>query len=499
MAQFGRLFSGAIWNVAGKLVQFALSLVALGVIARFIGPQAYGVFSLAWIAIGLVDIVVTAAPTDTLVQRKEVTAGHLNATFRASMTVALLAWGGLALGAGVIAGWLNGGAEFIALLPLRAASLPLSALAVVPTALLMRQSRFKAIAATESVAGVVASITGLCLALAGAGIWSLLGMELARGAIHAAMMIRLSRWRPRWAARRSDFTDLLGFNASTWGAWGLGYVDEQLPRALIGATLGPHALGCYALADRLLSQLSAVLMVPAYQVVSAGVARIQHDLAAVRKLMAATLRLSALLACPLFLGLSAVAPTLVPAIFGEAWTDAVIPLQILMLLGIRASMSMIQVAVIRGLGKPNWHLAVGLLGVTFTVAGVSLALQWGLAGVAAAIVLRSVALSPVHSMMIRRLVGLPIAAQYSAVARTLLGALPMAAGVWLATRWLATWLPRVPSLMVAAVLGVCLYWLFLRLFAPVVARLAEQLVLAVIHRDLSKLRDLLAGAPPAHA
>ena len=36
MAQVSQLLNGAVWNVAGKLVQFALSLVTLGVIARFV-------------------------------------------------------------------------------------------------------------------------------------------------------------------------------------------------------------------------------------------------------------------------------------------------------------------------------------------------------------------------------------------------------------------------------------------------------------------------------
>ena len=42
----------------------AVALVAVAVIARWVGPHAYGVFALSWIAVGLVEIVVSAAPTD---------------------------------------------------------------------------------------------------------------------------------------------------------------------------------------------------------------------------------------------------------------------------------------------------------------------------------------------------------------------------------------------------------------------------------------------------
>lgn len=492
--QFGRLFSAAAWNITGKLVQFGLSLAALSVIARFVGPQAYGVFSLTWIVIGLLDIVVTSAPIDTLVQRREVSQGHLNASFRASMGAALLGWGGLAICAGLLESWLNGGEQFVELLAVRAASLPLSALGVVPAALLMRQSRFKAIAACESVAGVAASITGLSLAIAGAGVWSLVAMELMRGAVYVGMLIRLSRWRPRWAARRSDFTDLLGFNASTWGSWGLSYIEEQMPRAMIGATLGAHALGCYALADRLLAQLFSVLMVPAYQVVSAGVARSQHDLDSVRRMLSGTLQLSALVCCPLYLGLSALAPTLVPWVFGQAWVEAIVVVQILMLLGIRSSMQMIQLAAIRGLGKPHWHMAVNFLALLLTIACISLALPWGLAGVAAALVVKSVLLAPVHALLVRRLVGLSQFEQFGSLLGSLLGALPMAAGAWMLNSWLASSLGTPIALSIAVLAGIGMYWLFLRLLAPRIAALATHLVRALIRRDLSELRDMLAGA-----
>jgi O-antigen/teichoic acid export membrane protein len=497
MSQIGHLFGGAVWNISGKLFQFALSLIALSVIARFIGPHAYGVFSLAWVAVGLIDIVVTSAPTDTLVQRREVTPGHLNASFSATVPLALLAVAALAVGAGTVGRWLNGGPDFMMLLPLRAATLPLSAAAAVPTALLMRQSRFKALAGAESAAGVLASITGLSLALAGAGIWSLLAMEWVRSLTLTSVVFYLTRWRPGRPTRRSDYTDLLGFNASTWAAWGLSYVDEQLPRAMIGATLGPQVLGYYALADRLFGQLSIVLMVPAYQVVSAGVARVQDNLVAVRRLMLATLKLAALAACPLFLGLSAVAPLLVPTVFGQAWVEAIVPVQILMLSGIRSSISMLQVATIRSMGKPTWHVAVGAIGVAYTVALVTLGLRWGLAGVATAVVLKGFAVSPLYAMLVRRLATIRMAEQYGAVTRPLLGAVPMAGCVWLASGWLAAHLGPVPALVVCGVMGAALYWLFLRLFAPSAARIGEQVVMAVVRRDISVLRTLLDGKPPA--
>src|SRR5690606_22049373 len=95
-----QLVDHTAWNAAGKLAQFAINLVALALIARIVGPQAYGVIALSWVFIGLTDIFLVASPTETLVQRGTVRDGHLNASFVLPVVVALLAWGALAVGAG---------------------------------------------------------------------------------------------------------------------------------------------------------------------------------------------------------------------------------------------------------------------------------------------------------------------------------------------------------------------------------------------------------------
>src|SRR5690606_9293381 len=145
----------------GKVVQMGVTLGALVIIARIVGPQAYGVFTVTWICVGLIEIFATMAPIDTLVQRRELRPGHLNVTLWLSAAVGLVGWAGLTLGATQVAMFFEGGPVLAEILPARAATLPRGALAVVPIALLMRTARFKELAAVESSASVVASGVGL--------------------------------------------------------------------------------------------------------------------------------------------------------------------------------------------------------------------------------------------------------------------------------------------------------------------------------------------------
>ena len=496
MAQFGHLVSGAAWNISGKVVQLSISLVSLGVIARLVGPEAYGIFALGWLVVGLFEIVVSGAPTDTLVQRKEVSAGHFNATFVAALGLALLAAAAVWYCAATISGWLNGGEVLAAILPLRAAVLPLQAMAVVPTAKLMRVSRFKALASAETFASVVSNLVGLGMALGGAGIWSLVGVELARALVSAGTIFFLARWRPGRRMRATDFTDLLAFSTSTWAAWSLGYLNSQLPRLLIASTLGAHAVGVFALGQRLYDQVTNILMIPAYQVVQAGIARAQDDIGHARRLAQGTLGVTGVLACPLFLGLAALAPILVPTVFGEAWSEAIPVVQILMLLGVQASMSIVQAAVVRGMGKPHWDMVSAMVVVVITAGLLTVALPYGIEAVALAVVLSTLAIWPLDALFVRRLTGLPVAAQAATVGRAGLCAAVMAVCVWVLFPMLLAHVPAPVALIVLVGAGAVLYWAMLRILMPVAAGIIERVVLALARRDFGAIRASLGTLAP---
>lgn len=487
------LARGAAWNIAGKAVHLAVTMVALVIIARIVGPQAYGVFTLTWVTVGLVEIFAIMAPIETVVQRRRIASGHLDAVFWASFALGTAGWGLLVISSELQATLLGGGSMLAAILPARAATLPLAGLAVVPLGLLLRRTQFRALAALESLASIAASVTGVGLAWAGAGVWSLVAMELVRAAITLVAGYSVTRWRPGFAMRGHHFRELAGFSASTWGAWGVMYVDAQLPRALLARSLGSAAVGLYALALRLHEQVVSLLIRPAYQVVQAGVARGQDDPAAVRRIALAAMRASAVLSCPLFLGLGALAPSLVPALFGAAWIDAVPVIQVMMLFAIRSPITMVQMAVLRGVGKANWHFGVAVAGACLTVVLLLLALPWGVVAVAAAMGVRGMLLFPMQAVLVQRLTGLRVAEQALAGAGAFATALLMAVWVWALVPWLETRLPALPAMGIAALAGAIFYWVVLHVFSPGAARLVDGLAAAVLRRDFGALRTILQG------
>lgn len=489
----GPLVKGAAWSVAGRVFELGVGLAAVALVARWVGPAAWGVFSLSYVIVGLVEIVVSDSPGDTLAQRSELRRGHCNATFIGALAAALAGWGLIAAGATDIARWLSGGNLLAEILPLRAATLPLTALAVVPTALLIRAQRMKALAGAGAAAGVLAGLVGIATAWAGAGVWSLVAMELARQLVQVVLVLWLARWRPGVRASRRDALDLFGYTASTWGALGLGYANGQLPRLLIASALGTEALGLYALAERIYDQVFGLLMAPLYRVLMPGIARVQADREAARALAATMMRVAASIASPLYLGLAAVSGLLVPLVFGEAWLGAVPVIQLMMLLGLRSSMSIVQMSVVRGMGRADWHLWAALLGFALTLALVYAALDHGLLAVTAAIVLRSVIMWWPYARFVRQLTGLTAGQQSRAVAGPGVAALAMAVLTAGYLAWLGASIPAPVALAAAVLLGASAYYALLVLFAPDAAAVARSAIVLLARRDRDGLRRLFTG------
>jgi len=339
----------------------------------------------------------------------------------------------------------------------------------------------------------LASLVGIGAAWWGAGLWSLVAMELMRHLVRAALVLPLARWRPGVRASRREAADLLGYNASTWGALGLGYANTQVPRLLIASALGTEALGLYALAERVYDRVFSLLMAPMYQVLMPGIARVQGNREAARQLAASIMRVAASIASPLYLGLAAVAGPLVPLVFGQEWAAAVPIVQLMMFLGLRSSMTIVQMSVVRGMGRADWHLGAAALGLALTLVLVNAALGYGLLAVTAAILARSVLMWLPYAWFVRELTGLTPGQQSRAVAGPSFAALAMAAITAGYVAWVGTLIPAAAALAAAVLLSVTAYYVLLPFFAPDAAAFVRSAIGMLVRRDIDSLRRLFAG------
>jgi O-antigen/teichoic acid export membrane protein len=135
----------------------------------------------------------------------------------------------------------------------------------------------------------------------------------------------------------------------------------------------------------------------------------QDDLDQLRQRLFATMSVCTIVALPAFLGLSAVAPDLIPFAFGQVWTPAVPVVQLLAISALLSSISILHGAVVRATGQAGvWSAYVSVV-VLVNVANYLIFSRFGLVPVAASLVWVGLLGAPVHFWLVRRTLRFAIA------------------------------------------------------------------------------------------
>ncbi|MDB5971336.1 MAG: polysaccharide biosynthesis protein [Hydrocarboniphaga sp.] len=482
-----RIAHGALWAFASSWARIVISLLAFAVIARAIGPANYGLNTGAGALVALFQVLVGPAAGEVIVQRQDLPPKTIAAYFWLLLATGIAIFAVLAGASSLIAAAFD--APLMApVLMVYALTVPATALQTIPEASLSRDLQFHAQALAGGAGAIAGSAVGIGLALSGAGVWSLAALQLSQALVQAAVLWLASAWRPARAPAWNTLAPLLRYSSSSIGVRLLNEFDSQLPKVFIGHLLGVAALGYYGLARRVFDLLKDMLIVPLNMVALPSIAKARARGDELPRLFGAALRVSTFIANPAFLGLIAIAPLLIPAVFGAGWQPTVPALQLMALLGLRSAVNSFNGAVLRGFGRPLQQLGVAAFGVALLCVTVPLAAHYGLLAAIGAVVFRSYATWPIAALLVERLGVYPAKRQFTAGLRSLGAALPMAVAVYALSLLLTPALAPIAALCIAMPAGVALYALLSYLSAP-----------RDFREGLETLRAILSKRVPAAA
>jgi PST family polysaccharide transporter len=187
-----------------------------------------------------------------------------------------------------------------------------------------------------------------------------------------------------------------------------------------------------------------------------------------------------------------VAPWWLPLLFGERWLSTVPAVQLLMLGGVRAATGAYNSAILLGTGHVAATALLFAAGCAASLLAFPLLAPWGVAGAAAAMLLRQFGTWPLALILVRRATGLRASDQLTGTLPTLAAAAMAAVSIWLLTRALEESMTAIPATIVAISAGSLVYLGMLRLLAPRTFGQVRALLLAVARRDRSQIETLLA-------
>jgi lipopolysaccharide exporter len=376
---------GVQWTTAATVLTAVMQIGYTAVMARLLDPAAFGLVAMAGVVLRFGSYFAEMGLGHALVQRTDIDADDVRATFTASLGLGL-AVAGLAWLASPLATFFLKNEAVVPLVRVQALGFILVGLGATATSLLRREMRFEAIAKIEVAAYVLGyGGVGITLAWLGAGVWSLVVASLSQQFFAATLSYAVARHSLQFIFRREPYAKLLGYGSRVSVVGFLEFINGNLDTLLIGRLLGSVLLGIYNRAYMLLYLPMYFLTNSLARVAFPAFSKIQNDLPRVRALYLTSSTLVATIVLPVCAGVAVAAPELVQVLLGPRWAASV-PILRVLCLSIPLSMTTLFAGVVAD-ARANLHQKI-ILNLEFTVLLASLfwlLKGYGLAGIAGAI------------------------------------------------------------------------------------------------------------------
>lgn len=310
-----------VWPFIEAVSAVISGAVAVLVIARIIGAEAFGLGSIAIGIVVIAQVGVNSLVHDALIRSERLSSEDIDVGFTASLAAAMGIGLLVVLAAPVIAYFVkHDSITFLiwALAPI----LIFSALPVTMIAERRRALDFNTVAIHQIAGRIAGMALGVGAALAGAGVWSLVAQYTCTSAYIATAMYALApRWpRLRFSWRR--FAPMLSFCSPIIASQLLIYATNWFFLFTMGRWHGLEAAGHWSVAMRLADGLFGGIMQAAYQVALASLALHQAARDRLRDALVKGQALSGLAAIPLLVALAAAAEPLLQLLLGPSWAPA---------------------------------------------------------------------------------------------------------------------------------------------------------------------------------
>lgn len=347
-----KLVAGVRAYTSLRLITQIASWLGTVYVVRHLTSHALGQYGVTFVLFSYLAMTYDGTLLEALIQRAPANTQERRAVFTLVIGMGIGLAIVTALCSSLVARWV-GDAAVRPLVMGVSVMLVLTAFSVMPYATLSREMAFSRLATIGAIQSVCVLVVTVGLAWRGAGAWALLGGLMA-GGLARVVLLNASSWGLVWPTMRIAkafgylrFSGVLLLDLLLWRWY------TSVDTVLLSRWSGTTALGYYNLAQQIaelplekIARLVNDISLPAY-------ATLRENRPAAARLLLETLRTHATVGFPVFWGIAAVAPLIVPIIFGARWHASVVPLAALAAVAPLRLIESIENPTMIGFGRPE--------------------------------------------------------------------------------------------------------------------------------------------------
>lgn len=341
---------GAAWVTMLRVLYRLIGLVSTVVLARLLTPNDFGVAAIAMSIFALMNAFSKFGFETVIVQHKNPTYDHYSTAWTFNFLFGLFAAVILALSSGYIG-------EFYNNVDITYITIVISSLFLLDgiknTGVIdfQKHMNFDKEFKYYIVPKLICFFITLGLALYLRNFWALVIGNVVLKLLEVANSYLMHPLRPRFTFSKGG--ELFGF--SKWLMFNnfLNYLNDKSPELVLGKIISPHAAAIYSISAEIGQMTTTEIVANLNRAIYPGYSKVSDNLTKLRNLYQDSIKVIALIAFPLGVGVALVSPYLVPIMLGSQWSDAIEPIVYLALGGTINALRSNSNYVYFSLGKPR--------------------------------------------------------------------------------------------------------------------------------------------------
>ncbi|MCH4168059.1 MAG: lipopolysaccharide biosynthesis protein [Streptococcaceae bacterium] len=321
----GMIFS-AIGQYSYLIVQFIINVV----LSRILSPADFGVVAIVQVFLTFFQMFATAGMGPAIIQNKDLDEDDYGILFNYSAILAII----LVLFFGILGFFVSKiyhNPIYVPLFWMMSVVILAEGMNVVPNALLLKAKKFKSINIRTVIANMLGAILGVVAAFLGAGVYALILSVAVPALITLILNFFIVKIKFTTSFNTKPLSAVWYFAKNQLGFSLIIYFARNTDNMLIGKVMGASAVGFYSKAYGLTVMPNLLFLGVINPVLQPILAEHQDDVKLIRETYLNIVKILAMIGIPFSLFMVINSDRIIYFLFGNQWSNAILPLSILSL------------------------------------------------------------------------------------------------------------------------------------------------------------------------
>ena len=376
-----KTISGIKWSTISLIGRQGTQFITGIILARLLSPDDFGLLGMALVVTGFVNVFKDLGTSAALIRQKDLTDELLTSLFGINVVFGLIVTIFIFVVSPLI-GFFFLDDRVVLVLQVISFSFVISSLSILQKALFERALHFQPLAIIEISASLAGSVVGICLALNGLGVWSLVFQTLATSLTTTILLWILGPTRFDFFIKLEELRKIRRFSLNLIGFNTLNYFCRNADNILVGRFLGAQLLGFYSIGYTIFQTTTNFITGIVGRVLYPVYSLMQDDNKIFTETYLSITKNIAFFTFPLMTGEFILARPMILALYGDKWAPVIPIVMIFAPIGLLQSIGATVGSIFQAKGRTDLMFGWGIFSSLIVVAGFVIGLKWGIIGVA---------------------------------------------------------------------------------------------------------------------